>query len=220
MLNSPGVVAKGRGRVIFNNLSLGVSGNTSVVVASDDPATVQFILSSISSKATEFAGGNITLDRSRVRSTSGSIEIHNKTRMFASASGFTTQTRQNTNVRDSMLELGSTPLWNTQLFVKSSRLTLATLAASGSALCSSSLEVQSDSVVDVRNLISSKSIGNPVTVTGQNVTVFFDDANTPKADNVVVNNGVVPVSMTWSGASYVDLGRDTRVVSGSLQNVL
>lgn len=217
IINTPGIISRGRGNLILSGIRLGASGNSHVVVAGAESAPIAFILSSLESNLPELAGGSLTFDRSRVRSTSGSIAIHNQTRIFGSGSGFVTP-RQQVNIRDSQLEQGSTVFWNSDVIARSSQLVLSVAGASGSALASSSLEVQSDAVVDVRNLISTRSLEYPVKVTGQNCTVFYDTSQLPKADPVAVNNGHMQ-NFTWATLPWQDLMRDTRIVSGALNSV-
>lgn len=217
IINTPGVISRGRGSLILSGVRLGASGNSRVVVGGDESAPIAFILSSLESDLLELAGGSLTLDRSRVRSTSGSIAVHNQARIFGSGSGFVTP-RQQVNIRDSRVEQGSAVFWNSTVVAKSAQVILSVAGASGSALASSSLEVQSDAVVDVRNLISTRSLEYPVKVTGQNVTVFYDTGQLPKADPVAVNNGHTQ-NFTWATLPWQDLMRDTRIVSGTLSSV-
>lgn len=216
IINSPGIITRGRGSMIISGTRLGVSGSAHVVIGAADSAPISFVVSSVESNWVDFVGGSLVFDRSRIMSTSGSITIGNQTRMFGTGSGFTTP-RQQINVNDSRLEHGSTVFWNSDVNVKSSQLILSTIGSSGSALASSSLNVQSDSVVDVRNMISTRSLEYPVKVTGQNCTVFYDTSQLPKADPVAVNNGHMQ-NFTWATLPWQDLMRDTKIVSGALNN--
>ena len=220
MINTPGFMSRGQGRLILSGVRLGVSGNTGLVVGGDASAPITFILSSIESNAVDIAGGFITLDRSLVRSRSGSIVVHNETRLYGTGSGFVTP-RQQINIRDAHVEQGSCVFWNSALQVRKSQLIMSVVGASGSALMSSTLEVQSDAQVDVRNLIASRTAGLswPLIVTGQDVSVFYNDSQIPKADNIAINNGFA-LNTPWSTMPYFDMMRNTKIVSGALQSVL
>lgn len=219
-INTPGFMSRGQGRLILSGVRLGSSGNSRVVVGGDESAPVTFILSSLESNSPELAGGLITFDRSRIRSTSGSILIGNGARVYGTGSAIVTPFQQ-INVRDSHVEMGAWSLWNSRAVTRKSQLIMSIPLMSGCALMSSTLEVQSDSSVDVRNLIASRTngISSPVLVTGQNISVFFNDTSPPKANNVAVNNGWAQ-NYTWAQMPYFDMLRDTKIVSGALQSVL
>jgi len=188
-------------------------------------STVQLNKSDIKCTAAKFLGGNVVLVDSRVFPRPGaneSILIDDYSDVKLTNSGLVPNAvRGIINIKNSNVELGSSVFWNFDAVLKSSKVLMSTLLTSGCALASSSIEIQSDCNVDVRNLIATSSSGipNPVKLTGQNVTVFFDDNNQPKANNVAINNGIVTL-MSWSSMPYQDMLRHTRVVSGSLQNVL
>lgn len=220
IINTPGFMSRGQGRLILSGVRLGSSGNSRVVVGGDESAPMTFILSSLESNSPEIAGGFITFDRSRIRSTSGSILIGNGARVYGTGSAIITPAQQ-VNIRDSHVEMGAWSLWNSRAVARKSQLIMSIPLASGCALVSSSLEVQSDSTVDVRNLIASRSTGIswPVLVTGQDISVFFNDGQAPKADNIAVNNGWMQ-NYTWAQMPYFDMMRNTKIVSGALQSVL
>lgn len=217
IINTPGVISRGRGSLILSGVRLGISGNPHIVVGGDESAPITFVLSSLESNLLELAGGSLIFDRSRVRSTSGSINIHSQTRIFGSGSGFVTP-RQQINIRDSFIEQGSAVFWNSDIIARSAQVILSVAGASGSALVSSSLEVQTDAIVDVRNLISTRSLEYPIKITGQNCTVFYDTGQLPKADPVAVNNGHMQ-NFTWATLPWQDLMRNTRIISGTLSSV-
>lgn len=224
-INTPGIIARGFGDVIFDKVKIGVSTSANVVLGGADPAAITLRLSSFESASPELAGGNIFLDRSRVRSTSGSIFVHNNTKIYGSGSAFTSPSKQ-INLRDSYTELGSSVIADSSIVVRGGKLILSVPLASGCVLLgSSSVEVQSNSIVDVRNLIMTMSTMNGsadtthVMVTGQNCTVFYDSSNTPKANNVTINNGYAE-SFTWSQMPYQEIGTNTLVASGSLKSLL
>jgi len=219
-INTPGFMSRGQGRLVLSGVLLGVSGNSGLVVGGDASAPITFMLSSMESNSPELAGGFVTFDRSRLRSTSGSILIHNETRVYGSGSGFVTP-RQQINLRDCHFEQGASSFWNSAVQVRKSQVVLSIVGVSGSALMSSTLEVQSDSQIDVRNLIASKTNGLPwpLLVTGQDVSVFYDDVNTPKANSIAVNNGFAQ-NFTWAQMPYLDMMRNTKIVSGALQSIL
>lgn len=219
-INTPGIMARGRGRLILSGVHVGTSGNAGVVLGGDTTAPISLVLADLRSNAPELAGGTIVLDRSRLHSESGSIMIHNGTRVFGSGSGFITPNKY-VHVRDCHFELGATTFWESTLGIRGSQVILATPNVSGSGLMSSSLEAQSDVSIDVRNLIASRTngISSPVLVTGQNVSIFYDDVSVPKANNVTVNNGFSQ-SLTWAQMPFLDMARNVKIVSGSLQSAL
>ncbi len=214
----------GHGTVQFEDLRLGQEFEEFNIHANDH-ASVQFSRCDLKCTAAKFVGGNIVLNNSRVFPHPGANEtvlIDDYSDLKSTNSGLVPNAvRGIINVKNSNVELGSSIFWNSDIVLKSSKMIMSTLALSGCALASSSVEVQSDCTVDVRNLIATASAGipNPVKITGQNVTVFFDDNNQPKANNIAINNGTVTL-MSWSSTPYQDLLRHTRVVSGSLQNIL
>lgn len=222
-INTPGMISRGRGRLILSGVRVGVSGNNSLVFSGDDSAPVTFILSSIESNAIDLAGGTLIFDRSRVRSESGSIAIHNEVRVYGSGSGFTAPVSrpQQINIRDCHFEQGSCVFWNSRVQARKSQVVLAIPGASGSALMSSTLEVQSDCQVDVRNMIASRTQGLPwpLLVTGQDISIFYNDNTLPKANFIAVNNGFSQ-NYAWSQMPYFDMLRNTKIVSGALQSVL
>jgi hypothetical protein len=227
VINTPGVIARGWGNLYFNSLTLGVSTSTGITIGGAEPAAITLSLSSIESQLPVVAGGSIFLDRSRIRSTSGSVLFNNQTRLYGSGSGFVLPNK-NLNIRDSHVELGSSVFANCQIVTRDSRIIMSVPLASGCALLrSSTIEVQSDSVVDVRNLIMTMSISGTVagtdsshvTVTGQNCTVFYDSTNLPKANNITINNGYAQ-EFRWSDMPYQEIGTNTLVASGSLKSIL
>ncbi len=220
MINTPGFMSRGHGRLILSGVRLGVFGNAGLVVGGDVSAPITFVLSSMESNSPEIAGGMVTFDRSRLRSDSGSILINGEARVYGTGSGIVTP-RQQVNIRDAHFEQGSFAVWNSAVQVRKSQVILSVVGASGSALMSSTLEVQSDSSIDVRNLIASRTSGLswPVLVTGQDVSVFFNDGQLPKADNIAVNNGFRQ-NYTWAQMPFFDMMRNTKIVSGALQSVL
>lgn len=217
---TPGIMSRGQGRLILSGVRVGVSGNSSVVLGGDPEAPITLIQTSIRSNAPELAGGFITLDRSRIRSQSGSILVHNEVRVYGSGSGFVTP-RQQINLRDCHFEQAAGVFANSAVQVRKSQVILGIAGLSGSALLSSTLEAQSDVQIDVRNLIASRTNGIswPILVTGQDATIFYNDGQLPKADNVAINNGFM-INMAWSTMPYQDLMRNTKIVSGALQSVL
>lgn len=219
-INTPGMMSRGQGRLILSGCRVGVSGNNSILLGGDQSAPITLIYSSLESNAPEIAGGLVIFDRSRCWSRSGSILVHNEARVYGSGSGFVTP-RQQINLRDSHFEQGSFSFWNSSVQVRKSQVILSIPGASGSALMSSSLELQSDTQVDVRNLIASRTNGLPwpVLVTGQDVSLFFNDNLVPVTPSVAVNNGYM-LNIAWSAMPYQDLLRNTKIVSGSLQSVL
>lgn len=219
-INTPGFMSRGQGRLILSGVRLGVSGNPGLVVGGDPSAPITFVLSSMESNSPELAGGLITFDRSRLRSESGSILIHNETRVYGSGSGIVTP-RQQVNIRDAHFEQGSFVFCNSAVQVRKAQVILAIVGSSGSLLLSSTLEAQSDSAIDVRSLIASQTNGLPwpVLVTGQDVSIFYNDSSLPKADSVAINNGFMQ-NMTWAQMPYFDMMRNTKIVSGALQSVL
>lgn len=219
-INSPGIMSRGQGRLILSGVRLGVSGNANIVLGGDDSAPITLIQASLTSNSPELAGGTITFDRSRIRSQSGSMLIHNLTRVYGSGSGFVTPNQQ-INIRDCHFEQGAGMFWNSAVQVRKSQVILSLQNVSGSALMSSTLEVQSDSQVDVRNLIASRTNGItwPVIVTGQDISIFYNDVSLPKANFIAVNNGFQQ-NFTWAAMPYFDMMRNTKIVSGALQSVL
>ena len=219
-INTPGFMSRGQGRLILSGVRLGVSGNAGLVVGGDASAPITFVLSSMESNSPEIAGGMVTFDRSRLRSESGSILIHGEARVYGTGSGIVTP-RQQVNIRDAHFEQGSFVVWNSAVQVRKSQVILSIVGASGSALMSSTLEAQSDSSIDVRNLIASRTSGLPwpILVTGQDISVFFNDAQLPKADSIAVNNGFQQ-NYTWTQMPFFDMMRNTKIVSGALQSVL
>lgn len=218
-INTPGIMSRGQGRLILSGVRIGTSGNPGLVLGGDSSAPITLVQASIRSNSPELAGGMITFDRSRVRSQSGSILIHNETRVYGSGSGFITP-RQQINLRDCHFEQGATVFVDSSLQVRKSQIILSTPGASGSALFSSSIEIQSDSQVDVRNLIASRTVGlTPILVTGQNISMFYNDVTLPKADNIAINNGTSQ-NYTWAQMPFFDMMRDTKIMSGALQSVL
>lgn len=218
-LMTPAIIVRGQGSMVFNLVM--ISGSTSTLtISATDPSNINTILSDISANSVLLEGGNIVFDRSRIRSLTGNITITDRARVFASGSGFMTPSAS-LLLNDSRAEVGSTVFWQTPIKVAGSTLVMSVAGSSGSALLSSSLEFKSNCIADVKNLIMSRSTGitNPVTVTGQSVTVFFDDSNQPKADTIAINNGIVQV-LSWSQMPYQDLMRRTLIVSGSLNNLL
>lgn len=219
-INTPGIMSRGQGRLILSGVRVGTSGNTNVILGGDPSAPISLIQASVRSNSPELAGGMITLDRSRVRSQSGSILIHNETRVYGSGSGLVTP-RQQINLRDCHFEQGAGIFANSAVQVRKSQVVLSITGASGSMLLSSTLEAQSDSQIDVRNLVASRTNGIswPVLVTGQDISIFFNDSSPPKANNVAINNGFMQ-NMTWAQMPYFDMLRNTKIVSGALQSVL
>jgi hypothetical protein len=179
-----------------------------------------FVLSNISSRSPEIAGGLITFDRSRVHSQSGSILINKGTRIYGSGSAFVTPRKQ-INFRDCHFEQAAGVFCNSALQVRKSQVILGLQGLSGSALVSGTIEVQSDSQIDVRNLIVTRSQGLswPIIVTGQDVSIFYNDSQVPKANNISINNGFA-LNAAWSTMPFFDMMRNTKIVSGALQSVL
>jgi hypothetical protein len=219
-INTPGIISRGLGRLILNDVRLGISGNSFIGIAGEPGARITFINSTIGSNSPDFVGGLITFDKSRVRSQLGSISVRGDAQIYGSGSGWVTP-RQQINLRDCHLELASTVFCNSALQVRKSQIILGIAGASGSALMSSTLEVQSDSQVDVRNMIATRSLDltGSVLVTGQDISIFYNEASLPKADNIIINNGVT-ANTTWATMPYQDLMRNTKIVSGALQSVL
>lgn len=217
------ITARGRGSLIFSGVAITADypNYAPLNINGDQSAQILFSQCSLESPFLEISGGRVAVNRSRLYSTSGSLSITNGAKVSMIESGMVTANRKQINIRDSRLEMGSSVIWNSLPKVRSSQVIMSIANYSGSALMSSTLDVQSNSQVDVRNLIASQTNGIawPVVVTGQNVSVFFDDSSQPKANNVSVNNGVIQ-NLTWAGMPYQDTVRATLIASGVIQSTL
>lgn len=219
---TPFVNVSGDGSVIFNKTRVHNDSGL-LTLSGDSNSSLHFVYSSLSAQTVDLNRAFVVLDASRIYATNGNITIRHGSFLSSTGSGLVT-TRKIVSISDSAVEVGGIPVWDSTVGISSARVILSVGGASGSALLSSSLSIGSNSIVDVKDLIASNTSGItfPVAITGQDVTVFYNTSQTPKADTLLVNNGITPAfTGTWAASlPYSDLLSKTYIVSGALSSVI
>lgn len=214
-----GIVALGQGTLTFNTLQLGGVGNSSIYVGGDSTAIISLLYTDLVSDLVVIEGVHIRSTFSRLRSTANAIYIFDAY-VYALSSGVVAL-GQDINIEDSHVELVACPIRDANLIIKSSKLILGSGASNPVALVNSMIESQGNSMIDMQNVIAVSSPTNPVEVTGQSVKVFYSDTQLPKANAVLIDNGIAPTQeLDWSEMPYQDTMRDTLITVGTLQNIL
>lgn len=210
---SAGLISvRGFGNVVFDTMSVAADD-----ICVDPGATLTMRRSKLSStNELKLYGGSVLFDRSHVTATNN-ITIGDRAEIIASGSSF--DTLEMHVKQDSVFELGATTIVGSNVHVSSARALFSLQGSSGSALVNSDLTVGSNSMIDLRNLMSSGSTySEPIKVTGVSSTVLFDELNVPKANNLLIHNGMT-ATYTWDQMPFTDMLRDVKVVSGTLENV-
>ena len=210
---SPGLLSvRGHGYVRLEDLSFDVND-----VMLDQGSFIEFSRSKLAGP-TVMQGGKIMFDHCLLDgATSGSFIVSNHSNVCLSGSAIINAPEVLVG-QHSTLEMGASCIYSGTVRTNSSRMVMSLGGTTGVALVDTQLDVGSDSIVDVKNVFSSGSlVADPIKVSGQNITIFYDDVNVPKADTIDINNGTMATAV-WAGMPYSDLLRGTRIVSGALNN--